>query len=332
MGGASAQDKPALEFLVLALTGRQAARATAGFDKVIKMIDEMVAVLKKEQDDDDHKKEYCATQFDLADDKKKALERTIAGEESAESTAKETIATLTQEIAELTASINALDKAVASATEQRKEENAEFKALIAADTAAKKVLGFAKNRLNQFYNTKLHKPAAKVELSEGDRIYSNIGGTVTTAAPGGIADTGVTVFAQVSLHQQQTDAPAPPPSTWNAYASKSEESTGVIAMIDLLLKDLEKETTEATTEEKDAQADYEQMMRDSAEKRTTDSAALTQKGSAKADMEAQLQSHTEAKAAGVRELLATAKYIQSLHGSCDWLLQYFDVRKEARTD
>ena len=35
------------------------------------MIDEMVAVMKKEQEDDGHKKEYCTMQFDLNDDKRK---------------------------------------------------------------------------------------------------------------------------------------------------------------------------------------------------------------------------------------------------------------------
>ena len=44
-----------------------------GFEKVIQMIDEMIATLKKEQADDDAKKEYCEEQFDLTDDKKKAL-------------------------------------------------------------------------------------------------------------------------------------------------------------------------------------------------------------------------------------------------------------------
>merc|ERR1719436_581281 len=88
--------------------------------------------------------------------------------------------------------------------------------------------------------------------------------------------------------------------------------------------------TEAETQEKDSQADYEQMMKDSAAKRTTDSNVLTEKGSAKADMEAALQAHTLARADGAKELMATAKYISSLHGECDWLLQFFDARKEAR--
>jgi len=329
---AISQDKPGLEFLALALAGKRSA-GMGGFDKVVKMIDNMVGLLKREQDDDDQKKEYCAMQLDVSDDKKKALERSIAGEEAAIATAKEAIATLAQEIAALEAGIVALDKAVAEATAQRKDENAEFRALMASDAAAKEVLAFAKNRLNQFYNPKLYKPPAKVELSSGDRIYSNMGnaeGLVTTAAPSGIAGTGITALAQVSVHKQHRAAPAAPPATWGAYASKSGENTGVIAMIDLLIKDMEKEMTEAETDEKDGQAAYEQMMKDSAAKRTLDSQALTEKGSAKADTEAELQAHTEKRGDGANDLMATMKYISSLHADCDWLLQYFDVRKEAR--
>jgi len=260
------------------------------------------------------------------------LERSIAGEESNIATAKESIATLTQEIAALEAGIQSLDKAVAEATEQRKEENTEYKALVAANTATSEVLAFAKNRLNKFYNPKLYKAPPKVELSAEDRIYANQGGEVTTAAPGGIAGTGITALVQVSLHKQSKDAPAPPPATWGAYASKSEGSTGVIAMIDLLIKDMEKELTEAETDEKNGQADYETMMKDSAAKRTTDSKALTEKGSAKADTQSALEDHSGAKADAGRELMATMKYISTLHGECDWLLQYFDVRKQARAD
>merc|ERR1712151_320279 len=284
------------------------------------------------QDDDDHKKEYCALQFDASDDKKKALERSVAGEEASIAEAKEAIATLSQEIAALEAGIKALDKAVAEATAQRKDENAEYKALMASDTAAREVLAFAKNRLNKFYNPKLYKAPPKVELSAGDRVFKNLGNPddlITTAAPGGIAGTGIAVLAQVFSHEHKA-APAPPPATWGAYATKSQEKAGVIAMLDLLSKDLEKEMTEATTEEKDAQADYEQLMIDSAAKRTLDSNALAEKGSSKADTEAELQAHESQKTAEGKELMATMAYIASLHAECDWLLQYFDVRKEAR--
>merc|ERR1711972_1170352 len=86
------------------------------------------------------------------------------------------------------------------------------------------------------------------------------------------------------------------------------------------------------TSEKDAQVDYAELMKDSAAKRTTDSKVLTEKSAAKADTESDLEAHTDGKAAAGQELLSTVKYIASLHGDCDWLLQYFDVRQQARAD
>merc|ERR1719506_1472711 len=143
--------------------------------------------------------------------------------------------------------------------------------MMASDTAAKELLGFAKNRLNKFYNPKLYKPPPKRELTEEQRITVNMGGTLApTVAPGGIAGTGVTVLADVSAHV----APPPPPETAAAFSKKSEESNGVIAMIDLMVKDLTKEMTEAKATEQNAQEDYEQAMKDAAEKRATDTKSL----------------------------------------------------------
>merc|ERR1719151_123802 len=155
------------------------------------------------------------------------------------------------------------------------------------------------------------------------------GTAAPTEAPGGIAGTGVAVFAQVSQHSHQ-EAPPPPPETFGAYTKKSEDSMGVIAMIDLLIADLDKEMTEAETDEKDAQTDYETLMKDSASKRTKDSKLLGEKETIKAETEANLESSTEEKAATSKELMSTMQYIQSLHNECDWLIKYFDVRKEAR--
>merc|ERR1719217_1648796 len=62
-----------LDFLALAVQGKK-----INFGKVLKMIDDMVLVLKKEQQDDNDKKEYCEKQFDFSDDKKKGLERSVA--------------------------------------------------------------------------------------------------------------------------------------------------------------------------------------------------------------------------------------------------------------
>jgi hypothetical protein len=316
----SAAHRPGFDFITLAMQGKQ-----MGFEKVIKMIDGMVETIKKEQVDDDNKKEYCGTQFDHADDKKKELTKTVSDLERSIEQANEGVATLASEIEALEDGIKALDKSVAEATDARKEEHEDFTALMASDSAAKELLKFAMNRLNKFYNPKLYKPPPKRVLSEEDQIVVNMGGTLApTAAPGGISGTGITVFAQAN------GAPPPPPEAVGAYKKKGEESGGVIAMINLLIKDLDKEMDESKVAEKDAQADYEQMLNDSAEKRALDSKALTEKNEAKAGLQADAAEHTDAHGAAVNELMATEKYISSLHAECDWLLQYFDARTEAR--
>jgi outer membrane murein-binding lipoprotein Lpp len=323
----SKQVKQQLDFIALALHGKK-----IGFEKVLKMIDEMTALLKSEQADDDNKKEYCDVQFDALDDKKKGLERSVSDSEKAIEDAKESIATLTSEIKALAEGIQNLDKSVAQATEQRKAENEDFTELMAQNTAAKELIGIAKNRMNKFYNPKLYVAPPKRELSREDRIAVNMGGTAPpTPAPGGIAGTGVTAFADVSAHAQTVTAPPPPPEAVAAYKKKGEESGGVIAMMDLLIAELDKEMTVATQEEKDGQADYEQMLGDSATKRADDSKSLADKGAAKADTEAALQTHTDDFTTSSKELMATKQVIAALHSECDWLIQYYDMRKEART-
>jgi hypothetical protein len=253
-------------------------------------------------------------------------------EQAAIAKAKEAIATLSEEIAALEASIKALDKSVAEATEQRKEENEDYTALMASDTAAKELLGLARNRLNQFYNPKLYKPAPKRVLDAEESIVVSMGNTLApTQPPGGIEGTGVTVFAQVSAHRQRVAvAPPPPPEAVPAYTKKSGENTGVIGMIDLLIGDLDKEMSESTTGEKEAQKDYETMMADSAAKRTEDSNTLASKVQTKAETEGALQDAETAHKTAAAEHMATLEYEASLHAECDWLLKYFEVRKEAR--
>merc|ERR1719325_548774 len=120
--------RPELDFIALALRERN----QGPFDKVISMIDEMVAILAEEQTADDDKKAYCEAELDKTEDEKKALERKVDDLGSALEDTKGMIATLTEEIAALVAGIKNLDKSVAEATENRKAENAAYKELMAA--------------------------------------------------------------------------------------------------------------------------------------------------------------------------------------------------------
>jgi len=284
------------------------------FGKVIAMIDDMVANLKKEQIGDETKKEYCENQLDKNEDKKKVLENSISDSEKAIEDMQGAIANLKDEIAALNAGIKALDKSVAEATSLRKDENADFEELISSDTSAKQILLWAKNRLNKFYNPKLYKPPPKKELSAEDTIVESFGGAV---------------LVQIAAHH--AEAPPPPPETFGPYARKSEQGNGVIAMIDLLVADLEKEMQTAKVDEENAQEEYETMMADCAAKRKADSESLLQKKGEKASTEESLDAEKETKGDLTKDLLATAEYLASLHADCDWLLKFFDVRKEARS-
>jgi len=315
-----------LDLISMALHGKK-----FSFDKVIAMVDDMVALLAKEQLDDDSKKEMCEMQLDKAEDDLKVLETTVADLEKSMEEGKEDIATLTDEIAALTKGLEDLDKSVNEAMETRKEENEDYTTTMASNTAAVELIGFAKNRMQKFYNPSLYKAPPKRELSEEERVTLNMGGTLApTAAPGGIAGTGISFVQVVAHNQDKKDAPPPPPATWDAYSKKSEESGGVMAMMDALIADLDKEMQEMDVEEKDAQKEYETFTKDAAEKRVMDSRSITEKEGAKADAEALLEKETGSRTDKMKEALATVNFLGSLHKDCDWLLQNFDVRKEAR--
>jgi hypothetical protein len=305
-----------VDFIMLSLQGKK-----AGSDKVVKLIDDLVATLEKEGQDDAMKKEYCGTQFNEAGDKKKAIENEVSDHESTIADLSTVPGQLTEEIDALSDGIRELDKSVAEATAQRKEEADDYSPLMANDATAKELILFAKNRLNKFYNPKQYKAPAERELTDEDRATLAAGGTLAPEPEaGGIAGTGIGFVQKLP----------PPPAAVEAYSKKSEQSGGVIAMMDLLVKGLDKEMLEAKLTEKNAQEDYQNFMSDAAAKRSKDAQALSDKEGALADTNARLLEVKDAKTASERNLMAVEQYIGNLHAECDWLIKYFDMRMEAR--
>merc|ERR1719487_2791680 len=292
------------------------------------MIDDMVVTLGQEQTDDDVQREWCNKEFDTSEDKHKEPKRAISDLETQIAETEEGIATLTDELAALEKGIKDLDKMVAEATETRKEEHALFVQTSAENNAALQLLDVAKNRLNKFYNPAVYKPPPKRELTEEERLYVASGGVLTTPAPGGIAGTGIS--SPLFLQMRAKDAPPPPPETMDAYTKK--DSSGPLALIDRLKSDLEKDTQAIEMDEKEAQKDYEELMGESAAKRATDSKSITEKEAQKAGLEGDLEAAKESKKGTTAEFMANEEYIAQLHGSCDFLISNYDLRKEARSN
>jgi len=280
-----------LDFISLALHGQK-----VSFDKILSMMDELLALLKKEQTEDDDKKSYCLEQLDQTEDKLKILEQQSADLEKQIKAKHNLIENTADNVGALEKGIQELDKQVADATENRKEEHEEYMESLTANKGAKDLLGLAKNRLYKFYEPKLYKEPAETESDPA------------------------------SLMQ---DAPAPPPEAVGPY-KKRKESSGVIEMIDMLATDLDKEIQAMEVEENESQKEYETYIEDSAAKRTADSKEIAQMEEAKAEAEVTVTKNEAELKSKMQEAYATTKVLGDLHSECDWILKNYDVRKEAR--
>merc|ERR1719473_2213665 len=316
-----------LELLEMSLKAKK-----VDFSKVLAMIDGMEKVLKEEQADDDSTKSFCDKDLEKSGAEKKDTEEAIAASEAfIEETTAESAATA-DEIAELQKEIKALDKAVAEATEQRKEEHADFIVFQQQSNAALQLIDKAKNRLMKFYRPTMYKEAPKQELTEEEKILAASGRSdmIATAAPEMIPGTTQTVYAQIRSHTLDDAAPAPPPETWGAYQKKDGKSNGVIGLMDMLLKELSGDLTSSENEEKTSQKDYETLMADSQATRSQNVASITDKEAAKADMDTAVED-TKAKLDSQQASLADIKqYMMQLHANCDFIIENYDLRKAAR--
>merc|ERR1719460_3199919 len=214
--------KTSVHATTLSLLEAQLKAKKVDFSKIIAQIDGMEKVLAAEQKEDEDTKAFCTTEIEKADGEKADTEEGIAASTAAIEEMTEESGTLASEIATLTKEIKALDKAVAEATEQRKEEHEDFITFQTENNAAVQLIEKAKNRLFKFYRPNMYKEAPKKELTEEEKLLvaSGAGDMVATAAPEMIAGTSIAAMftpVYVQLHQKTAAAPPAPPATWDAY-------------------------------------------------------------------------------------------------------------------
>merc|ERR1719248_259582 len=320
-----------LTFIATALKSKK-----VDFSKISGMIDGMVEVLSKEQDDDDSQKSFCSSELEKAASEKADTEEKLASLAASLEDMSATSATLSEEIAALQKEIKALDTAVAEATEQRKSEHAAFVQAQAENQAATALVEKAKNRLFKVYRPGLYKEEARILVNSGqpdprdaEEAFMNAGGR------GGIQNTGIVSpisFAQVRVASNTGVVPPPPPETFGAYQKKEGKSNGVIGLMDMMIKDLKTDHTEAKHAEETAQKDYETLMATSQESREKMAACITSKESSSAQWGEKIENAKTDQASTTEALGKLAELIAGLHAECDFLIANFDTRKEARTN
>lgn len=276
------------------------------------MIDDMVVLLGKQQDEDDKQKEWCRGELDKAADEDAAAKTEVGKLEASVEEMTDSIATLTEELKVLAGQITDLDYSVATATVQRKEEHGQFQSTVQMQEAAIALIGKAKKKLEKFYKPALvQKAPAKPKSDDFDALS----------------------FVQVRAHSWSLeDAMDDSEATQQAAAvnKRSQKSGGVMALMDSIIHDTEMAMKDSEYAEKEAQDDYAETMTDAQGTRAEYSKAVTDKTAAKADLEANLVSEKEALAGGKNSVLTVAKLIADLHAQCDFIMDNYDMRKEAR--
>merc|ERR1719160_874336 len=276
-------------------TLREAQRAAASnkdgpdFSAVVKMIDNMLDVLKKEQADAAEKKEQ--EEMDTLVSTIEEISDEMAGIED--------------QIKTLQAEVSQLDRSVAAATEQRKKEHAEYTETVSMTEAAVQLVGKAKNRLAKFYHPKAYKPPpAAADLDQESRV-------------------------QVFRHNHKKVAP---PVLEGPPELKPTNNGGIMGMMEEITHELEMDMQQAKFDEKTAQGEYVELMAESQTSRAEDLKSITNKKTARSELEEKLVEAKEQRHMAFDELNNAHTYVAELHSSCDFIVENFDLRKEARAN
>lgn len=266
------------------------------FDKVISAIDDMVDTLKSEEDIDLQNKEEC--EHDRADDTREAIRGARTIDEHTD-----TITELKERIAEIEATIEENDKEITNlqdeltaATKEREDANLAWQNTDHDDEAAAALVVQAKDVLADFYH-------------DNDLM-----------------------FAQKKMDPVVAgEAPPPPPKTWeDPYGGKTEEATGIVAILEMIHEDIEKDRSKAKAEEAaDQQAfnDFEANTNSQIGRLNSANSALEGE---KGDKEDDVESNKGDRSAEKGQLDATLQKIADATPGCDYLTLNYELRLKNR--
>merc|ERR1719389_856124 len=262
------------------------------FTKVKQAIDDMIAELLKQKEDEIKQKDFCVNGFNenekqTNENLRKKTDLTTLIEDL---TMK--IDTLHKEIETLKAEIGEMQVQMKRAGEDREKENKEFQTTVAEQRATQVLLTKALAVLEGFYGN------AKAALLQ---------------------------------HKKQEPAGPPPPPGFKAY-KKSSAAGGVMGMIQQIISDAKAMEAEAIKGEEDAQKAYETFIKDtntSLDEMTKD---MISKSDMKAKAETAKTETEESKEEVGLTLEQLSTEAADLHKSCDFTVKNFEIRQTARDE
>lgn len=276
-----------------------------GMGDVLRHIDDLHDVLDQEQASDEDRQKYCETKLHQATAAKSNKQREAEDAKSIIATYQNELDTVVGQIGSLKARMEDLDKQVAKTTSARQAERTAFEKSRDTNHAALELLAVAEKRLERFYATSL------VQASEKAL------GQVASAQ-----DTSSSLAASRSR--------SPPPTADLSYQTQGGGATRVLQLFNTIKADVQKQNAMLESEDAIGQSEYENLVKNSNEKKMADNRSLGSKEAAKAELEADLQRSRQGLRSLNEVLTALDEEIRMLHKQCDFLLKNFDLREDAR--
>lgn len=295
---------------LIAFSAKQALSSKTGkvdFSKVIKMIDDMAVLLKQEGEDDLKSRDSCNQSFNDSEADKKEVEHAIKGLNAEIEDAAAIIEAKSTAIEKAANEIAAAKEAMAEATKQRQAENADFVTAVELNKEAVELIMKAKDKMNAFYNPDLVRKETNAVEETSEEAAERVSSSLAQLPDGA-------------------------PEMWEAgpRKTKGQKSGGVLALMDTIANDLNKDTAAMEHTEQTAQSDYEKLSQDLASQVAESSKAKNEATATKAETESQkqtLESTLEMKSEEEADIHQT---IADLHAKCDFILKAFEERKAAR--
>jgi len=328
--------------------------ANAAIEKVIKKIDEIVAMKATNEKEDLTKKQKCET--DLSDAASSARKAALAIDTASEDMARAAgqVAELKTQIKEQEEKKTGLQGQIKDATSLRKDENTLFKADKIADENAVELVKSAINIIKDWKNAKKAALISQQKKTSADKV--TLKGAAPTApegilpAPSSKAGAAIQAphrlaAASIKVHtvqqsakqapQFQVDAgaaPPPPPATWDTGAEYggAGEQKGIVGILELVMDDMKKDIKAAVDDEAQAVKDFDKAKADlEGEVKACDTTidAYTKDKAAK---EKTLAEKSKERTTKKTELESQMDLYNGYKPGCDFLLVNFDTRTKAR--
>lgn len=283
---------------MLAFSAKQAlAAGKVDFSKVIKMIDDMAALLKQEAEDDLKSRDSCTESLNESTADAKEVAHDINSLNAEIEDAAAVIDAQATSIEKATKDIAAAKEAMAEASKQRTTENAEFIEAVELNKEAVELIMKAKDKLNAYYNPDIVREVSAEEAAKEEFVQ--------------LPDGAPEVFS-------------------GKRENKGQKSGGVLALMDTLANDLNKDTAAMEHAEQTAQHDYEKLSQDLATQVADSSKAKNAAAKSKSDTESEKQTLESTLDMKSEEAADIQKTIVDLHAKCDFILSAFEERKAAR--